>query len=731
MRRAISNLVTVLVVVSMMIVATPTPSSAAGPSWWNASYSFRVNLAVTTTDATASGYSVGVTVNHATMVANSQALTSGNDLRVVYFNGTSWTELDRLVDPSSSWNNASTKIWFRTQTAIGASTTNTSYWLYFGNPAAASPPANGNNIFDVYDDFSGGSLNTSKWWTYEPEGSVDAAQGGGKLNLSGTASNTHKYDVVQIGTMNGYSNSAGGFAVESTLATSATLGANTQNTWKAFAGLYSPQLYLDRSRSTSLSVGHRNSGTFYPLGSTTMTGATITSTRLKTTFATSGTSTWWENNTLRATRTSTPSDGGTALLGFGPGTEDEFFDVSFDDVWVRKFVATEPTVAINNSAPSSPTSLGQFKADGTTSITTGAWTNSSSVVFKASTSDPDSGDDSALCIELQPAATPFTNTETSCGSSVTSGTTATHTLSVSDGVSYHWQARTRDTAGAYSPWVTFNSGSMAFGSDATAPSAGTVYDGTVSGTQQRVGTTSLSQLSANWSGFSDSASGISSYSYSIGTSAGNTDIKGWTSNGSSTSVTATGLTLMTSQTYFFNVRATDAAENVSATQSSPGQSVAPQLAFSISSSSISLGNANAGNSYTMAGTSTVTTSTNAYNGYVVRMYATQTPTSGGGKTVANTMPGTWSSPTAWSGYGFGYTSNDTNVAASNRFSSGSAYAVVPIGGLGDIVADHPGPITGTAINNESFDINFRLTSPSNQAAGQYATTIVYSVTPGF
>ena len=69
---------------------------------------------------------------------------------------------------------------------------------------------------------------------------------------------------------------------------------------------------------------------------------------------------------------------------------------------------------------------------------------------------------------------------------------------------------------------------------------------------------SLSKLHATWSA-TDSESGITGYSYAIGTTAGATDIKGKTSVGSDTQVTATGLTLAEAGTYYFTVYATNGA----------------------------------------------------------------------------------------------------------------------------------------------------------------------------
>ena len=139
-------------------------SSDAGPggTWWDNRYSYREKLTVTAgTVAVPAGYSVSVSFNHASLVTGGKSLASGNDLRVVYWTGSAWTELDRALDAASAWNSAATKIWFKSQPAILASSSDSGYYLYYGNPSAASPPANPANIYLFFDDFETGGL--SKW----------------------------------------------------------------------------------------------------------------------------------------------------------------------------------------------------------------------------------------------------------------------------------------------------------------------------------------------------------------------------------------------------------------------------------------------------------------------------------------------------------------------------------------------------------------------------------------
>lgn len=158
----------------------------------------------------------------------------------------------------------------------------------------------------------------------------------------------------------------------------------------------------------------------------------------------------------------------------------------------------------------------------------------------------------------------------------------------------------------------------------------------------------------------------------------------------------------------------------------------PTLAFGVSADSVTFDNLNAGNSYTDSTKSTtVTTSTNAYNGYVVYGRSTGTLTFNAFTIPDYISPN--SAPTTWTGTGFGYTTNDSNLIGGtpDRFTNGGPkYAGFTTSAPGDPVADHLGPIT-TPIVDEDFIISYRVTADETTAAGDYATTILYIVVPSY
>jgi hypothetical protein len=427
-------------------------------------------------------------------------------------------------------------------------------------------------------------------------------------------------------------------------------------------------------------------------------------------------------------------------------TEVYQFRVTNNGTAIDTYSVTPEWTIATNTAPDAPDDETQTKTDDTV-IATGGWTNETSIKLAATVTDTDGGDSVRICAEVDPVGTAFSSPAgdgDGCSSSgVSSGGTATVTIAgLSSGTEYHWQIKAKDAAGAYSSWVTYggntenpptNPAARDFGVDTSAPTGGTVYDGTVTDVDKTFSDSSLSALSANWSGFDFTVSGLQKYEYSIGTTAGGTDIRNWTDNSTTATVTATGLTLQTSQLYFVNVRAYDNAGNT-VTRSSNGQYVAPSLTFSVSPSSITFDALNAANSYTDdTPETTLTTSTNAYGGYVVRLAATDSPRFGS-LTIPDFSGGTYASPAAWgSSTGFGFSTTDSDIFPQSGSCSGGGtapcYAPYSQTKPGDIVASHTANVTGTPITNETVTIKHRVTVTPSQSAANYLTILLYTVTP--
>lgn len=107
--------------------------------------------------------------------------------------------------------------------------------------------------------------------------------------------------------------------------------------------------------------------------------------------------------------------------------------------------------------------------------------------------------------------------------------------------------------GTTSSGSTTNTGGI-YGGDGTDPIAGIVNDGLSGDLIVQLDRTSLS---ANWSGFTDTESGIVRYEWALGTSPGATDIQAFVDVGTATSATASGLSLTIGTTCYATVRATN------------------------------------------------------------------------------------------------------------------------------------------------------------------------------
>jgi hypothetical protein len=147
-------------------------AAAPAEEWWDAAYQYRVAIKVTNNSADDElpiGYSVWLTFEHATLVSDSKSLQSGDDVRVVYWDAESevWTELDRGVDPCTlytggtpayfspddrfDWNEATTRIWFKTQAVIAASGDDDNYYLYYGNDSPGAVMDDYSNLYDLWE----------------------------------------------------------------------------------------------------------------------------------------------------------------------------------------------------------------------------------------------------------------------------------------------------------------------------------------------------------------------------------------------------------------------------------------------------------------------------------------------------------------------------------------------------------------------------------------------------
>lgn len=124
-------------------------------SWWDANYAYRTKITVSTgSEAPASGYNDYTVrlseLDTSSLILSGKMLPSCNDLRIVYYNGSSWEEINRhLID----CNTIATDIRFKLQADIPDNSLDDNYYIYYGNPGAAAPEVlTETNVYLWYDD---------------------------------------------------------------------------------------------------------------------------------------------------------------------------------------------------------------------------------------------------------------------------------------------------------------------------------------------------------------------------------------------------------------------------------------------------------------------------------------------------------------------------------------------------------------------------------------------------
>jgi hypothetical protein len=178
--------------------APDTAACAHDPPWWDPAFALRrpLQVAETATGQLEAGYSVALRYDSRSDVTGGNALASGDDVRVVRYNGLAWVELDRHV---RGFNTVTTEIWFKTDNIISAS--DSSYWLYLSNPAAGAPPAawadgmaGTSAVYLAADDFEDDTIGQRPdGWVGAGDYTVQSDSGSQVLRVVGSGSNRADY----------------------------------------------------------------------------------------------------------------------------------------------------------------------------------------------------------------------------------------------------------------------------------------------------------------------------------------------------------------------------------------------------------------------------------------------------------------------------------------------------------------------------------------------------------
>ncbi len=159
--------------------STPTPSptqatiinseqnpSEEGPSWWDTNYSSRDQLVIGNEVDMPLPVSYSVRLDIAgeeasSLFRKSTSAKPGDDIRIVFWDGSQWQEIDRIIDTFTS---TQIELWFATKTEVAPNSVSEDYWIYSDNTEALDPPADASRTFLWWDDFSSNTLSSYTVW---------------------------------------------------------------------------------------------------------------------------------------------------------------------------------------------------------------------------------------------------------------------------------------------------------------------------------------------------------------------------------------------------------------------------------------------------------------------------------------------------------------------------------------------------------------------------------------
>jgi len=329
-------------------------SSEALAEWWNTNWHYRKAITITNSSSAQTDFQVLVTANTSD---TTKFQADCDDLRFTSVNGQA---LDYWIE--SGCSTATTKVWVKIASIPANIST---IYMYYGNSNASSYQS-GDNTFIFFDDFDDNSLDTTKW-TKDEATTGSITEENNELRIQEYENN---YSHIQK-SISGYSN----FVVEAKLRRVINPGAS-----------WAPGIYVWwnddsggnniawKNRAHMAGIGEVEVITNGTSASTLLTGSVdtnyrwyrikISSSNFYFDYSTDGISWSTEHTSTRVANFSAAP----ALIAFGKGahkseyTNDEFNngystagsigDVRIDNVFVRKYIATEPTATLQSEEKS-------------------------------------------------------------------------------------------------------------------------------------------------------------------------------------------------------------------------------------------------------------------------------------------------------------------------------------------------------------------------------------------
>ena len=156
-KRIVISLLALIVILIPLIYLTILNSPIAKAAWYNDSWGYRQTVTITNSGSTQTNYQILITLHTATLITAGKMQSDCDDIRIADSDGTTLLNF-WLEEGITDCNNAATKIWTKVPSIPSSATV----YVYYGNSSATNSES-GTDVFELFDDFSGSSLDATKW----------------------------------------------------------------------------------------------------------------------------------------------------------------------------------------------------------------------------------------------------------------------------------------------------------------------------------------------------------------------------------------------------------------------------------------------------------------------------------------------------------------------------------------------------------------------------------------
>jgi len=205
----------------ILLIQINKKANVVSAGWFDDKWGYRKAVSITNSvGTTLTDFQVSVSIGTSALINSGKMQSDCDDIRITDTNG---KLLPHWIEENNPGCNAvtDTKVWVKVPNLPSSGGT---VYVYYGNPSATNI-TDGNKVFEFFDDFNDGTINTSKWTTYINGGSVTESSstlqivGSGGWNVNGISSNNTynkssigwvmfwrvKFTTTNIATMIGYS----------------------------------------------------------------------------------------------------------------------------------------------------------------------------------------------------------------------------------------------------------------------------------------------------------------------------------------------------------------------------------------------------------------------------------------------------------------------------------------------------------------------------------------------